>query len=862
MNNNQVLRQLAAARQRYNLKGYILPRLQRPRGVWPVEMSFLDREHFLSAIGFGVDAMMDWIDEHKRITIKDANMILLVEETTSGNRKFIVLIDVTTHKTLKSTLTNGDLLALHIPKLMPKANSQWTGIVTSEYAFLPPHMVALNVELGRIEAQQLHDSELAGVKGRNELFTVHQLAHYFQKGKKFVGNATVLSGADLRKRYMATVNGWDDRVWWEQINCEGRSFTLVKTLNNEPDELPTILPFRLLPPEELRRVFSKCSSQQDDVLRKLQSGICGTEAYIWAAPGTGGTTLLALIASLYARFDLDPAERVPRDLNGPLKATPKTRPHDGISYAPFDITKKLQQPGFDLQVMPRDNILGIALGANEAVCKSLHIKLLEVVTAVKPYAIILGVVSKDIKNNITGQVSEYSTSRDAFKDGLQDLSILAQKYKTMHLDTTGSHGSTGQAVPADPVSLIMAMIIVSDMPLSADIEAHPSVRMLRKSPLCHHKDQWQLVRSYYLRMSMPEHDGITPDEEEATSYQLRQLRDYCIRCADVLVMTFASAMGSDVLVSARPVFAIVDHAAMASEVELLAIDSGFPSIKTVYHVGDKEQLGPQCPSPADYNSQQPQMLLSGFLRKGGYIRVPDMTTNCRSHQDIAKLYGDLFYNQKIDGLHDLKVCADSVKFGRVASEVFNLNPESVMNTIMVTTKGTNDTECLDSLLNQDSSQVVKCYLKKLLKHYHSDQIGIICPYSAQHDILRTRCAEVMDDQPSTEANKVTVKTIETAQTDVFDVVIFDMTATGSFDFHDQSRRLAVALSRARYGLIIIAETGKLLAAAGGQQIYKDLSRTLQTATIPEYASQVRFSQDQLVALKLTALSTEVQQLVL
>ncbi|TKX25399.1 AAA domain-containing protein 5 [Elsinoe australis] len=747
--------------------------------------------------------------------------------------------------------------------------------------------------------ERVNPDELANVRRLGESFTLREHTEYLLYGKKFVGNASVrLTDERLSKRALHEIvmKFWTSRVEYEQGSLNNQGFVLQKTLCSDPDDLPTTYPLAGLPSEEIDRVIGACNTEeQRSLFTNLKSGIRGNEVFISGPPNAGKTATLALVASLYARFDLHADDRVRRRPYGPRKPISLRNSLLGAPNIPYDVAEKFKQPGFDLEVMARNNVSGIALCATDEACDRLQAQLLVALTAIKPYAIVARVIDKAVDkinfyqdaDKAAGHQTESTitaVNSEVFANAASQLSELAKKYMAKYRENTQPREIAGRMVhdrrikPAlFPFTLHMLMLIALGIPLSASIEALPAVQMLRRSPLCHNQKQWADLRIYYQMMSERDRGGMRDFRDFSdcdvgddlrrlelseldVREDLRMLREHCVRCADVVVMTFNSAMDAPHDMSMDPTFALIDDAEMADEIDLRVVDALYPSVKTIYLAGDHRQLGLRYPNSGSLEPHKPQMVLPGYLRGIlGSARVHQMTGVFHANQEIIGPYSDLFYKSSLRSVEFPGDAAHSEKFCEVASGLFDSHPGPTKNLIMVSTKGTHESlvECDGSRYNTDSACVVQWCLTTLLKHYDPEQIAVTCPYRAQQSVLRTRCAELERTQPSTNAYLVPVKTIDGCLNGMSDVVILDMTATSSPDFLNDQRRLATALSRARYGLIIVCETDELMAVADDNGC-KHLSRTLRVYSDAQRATQVEIGDSEITILKNDALSAEDQ----
>ncbi|XP_024155527.2 putative helicase mov-10-B.1 isoform X2 [Oryzias melastigma] len=192
--------------------------------------------------------------------------------------------------------------------------------------------------------------------------------------------------------------------------------------------------------------------------------------------------------------------------------------------------------------------------------------------------------------------------------------------------------------------------------------------------------------------------------------------------------------------------------------------------------------------------------------------ITKLLKNYRSHPSILKVPNDLFYNG------ELQPCACPSQLYKQVE----LLPREGFPVVFHGVAGISQQLIgFPSLYNRAEIQVIKDYLKSLIKHFHQKNVshiqpgetGIISPYGKQVDKIQ------MAIQSDAELSKENLENVEVGTVDKFHGKEFSviLMSTGrtfprllhkphfSLGFVKDERRFNVAMTRARYLLIVVGD---------------------------------------------------------
>lgn len=286
---------------------------------------------------------------------------------------------------------------------------------------------------------------------------------------------------------------------------------------------------------------------------------------------------------------------------------------------------------------------------------------------------------------------------------------------------------------------------------------------------------------------------LSPEEKEEYKVRLEAACREILEKADVICCTTCMA-GSRLLrqISFRCV--IIDEVPQARDSECVV-----PFVRAsekVILVGDHKQLGPsiKCQKVKDMGGE-----ISVFERLealGKQITLLDI--QYRMHPEILYIPNNLVYHGRL-------------KNGVAAEERTNPTPDFCwpvegIPMVFVDVNGTEEKgELSESTMNYDEVWRVCKILETLMQNGVSpDRIGIITPYQAQRRAIQSECFRIGETDDS--YLDIEISTIDGFQGREKDYIIFSCVRNNTqcnIGFLADKRRMNVALTRAKYGLIIV-----------------------------------------------------------
>jgi len=249
----------------------------------------------------------------------------------------------------------------------------------------------------------------------------------------------------------------------------------------------------------------------------------------------------------------------------------------------------------------------------------------------------------------------------------------------------------------------------------------------------------------------------------------------------VVCCTLVSS-GKNVIRNSHFSMVIIDEATQSIEAEtLLPITK---NTKRFIIVGDHNQLGPNV-----YNHTLKEIYydVSLFHRLvhlyQGNNHFALLDCQYRMHPMICAFPNKEFYN------------------GDIINGVSEKQREcGVYPMSFIDVKGNESIENSSFKNPEEANEVMSIIENLMLRKIKPEQIGVICPYGSQATFIRDKLSTLVD------CNKLKIASIDGFQGNEKDYIIISMTRTNTESlsgfFHDP-RRVSVALTRAKYGLIII-----------------------------------------------------------
>eukprot|EP00928_Gymnodinium_smaydae_P029951 TRINITY_DN22406_c0_g1_i1.p1 TRINITY_DN22406_c0_g1~~TRINITY_DN22406_c0_g1_i1.p1 ORF type:complete len:989 (+),score=240.23 TRINITY_DN22406_c0_g1_i1:30-2969(+) len=311
-----------------------------------------------------------------------------------------------------------------------------------------------------------------------------------------------------------------------------------------------------------------------------------------------------------------------------------------------------------------------------------------------------------------------------------------------------------------------------------------------------------------------------------------------VREASVICATCSGAYGAN-LDSLAFGGALIDEAAQATEINTLLPLLRLKPTGTVALVGDHKQLPPTmfCRDIVSEGSTVP--LFDRLVQRG--VEPIMLQVQYRMHPSIADFSSSQYYDGRL---------ASGVEASdRPAPEGFPW-PASSAPVAFVQVQGSGERSHGTSYENASEAKLVLQVVKALLAGgLQPDDIGVITPYAAQVRLLKqrlpakTECSSV-DGFQGREKNVIVISTVRS-------------NASGRVGFLSDARRLNVAVTRAKRGLIVCGDAGTLQRDSGGWARWLEWASSSSfvldglpsaTAPAPDAAGLPRASADDVEAL--------------
>ena len=289
--------------------------------------------------------------------------------------------------------------------------------------------------------------------------------------------------------------------------------------------------------------------------------------------------------------------------------------------------------------------------------------------------------------------------------------------------------------------------------------------------------------------------GQLSSEDEKTYLKLqKEAEKLVLDAAEVICCTCVGA-GDPRVVNRRFRSVLIDEATQATEPE--ALISLIHGIEQAIMVGDHRQLGPVLMNKSCCKAGFDRSLFERLMQVG--VRPIRLQVQYRMHPSLSEFPSNMFYDGSLqNGVTITERIRPDLEFPWPNPNVpmFLL---SCFGSEELSSTGT-------SYLNRVEALAVEKIVTKLLKaSVHPSQIGIITPYQGQRAFIMQ--IMIMNGN----MKKELYEAIEVASVDAFqgrekDYIILSCVRSNdssSIGFVSDARRMNVALTRARYGLIIL-----------------------------------------------------------
>ena len=332
-------------------------------------------------------------------------------------------------------------------------------------------------------------------------------------------------------------------------------------------------------------------------------------------------------------------------------------------------------------------------------------------------------------------------------------------------------------------------INMGEMLPAAHLSLHKKVRFYLKEKYPDTKDSFLdetlQVEQILLRCKVSE--DVDAIEQEL----IEEHHVICCTCA----MSTTKKLGSR-----RFKYLLVDEAGFSAEPETL-----LPILKGCEHfvlVGDHMQLPPVVKSRVALQCRYGRSMFERLIDIG--IEAKMLQLQYRMHPALSAFPSKEFYRGKLkDGIQAKD---------RVLEEVSDMWPSRAKPMLFYDLKGTEERYGQShSYCNQDEVEMIEYLLYDLLQHYvQPTSIGIITPYDGQRKLL----LEYIEEKGRCDIENVEIKNIDGFQGREKDIILISCVRSNAdqeIGFLTEERRLNVAITRAKYGLIVVGNVSVLKA---------------------------------------------------
>jgi regulator of nonsense transcripts 1 len=337
---------------------------------------------------------------------------------------------------------------------------------------------------------------------------------------------------------------------------------------------------------------------------------------------------------------------------------------------------------------------------------------------------------------------------------------------------------------------------VNGMMSGAKVVRYSSLSTRKQNPFISHIDAYNIIESrcpeWKRLRDLKKNRPLNRKEKETfrrlLGYHLRQVLDE----ADVICCTTSMA-GSKVLNGRFFNFVIIDEAMQAKESECLV--PFLHATDKMILVGDHKQLSPMVMCP-DAENEQP--LFERLIECG--MSPFTLEIQYRMHPELSEFPSREFYEGRLrNGV--------TAKERTPWAPVFPWPNKSVPLALVDTDGREEQTETTKSFYNHEEAMRVVLALRILMKNgVNPSTIGVITPYAAQKEYIRSIAMQSEGMQMQQFCREVQVASVDAFQGSEKEYIIMCTVrnnSVGNFGFTNDPRRVNVALTRARRGLIVI-----------------------------------------------------------
>ena len=261
----------------------------------------------------------------------------------------------------------------------------------------------------------------------------------------------------------------------------------------------------------------------------------------------------------------------------------------------------------------------------------------------------------------------------------------------------------------------------------------------------------------------------------------------------------------------RPLFTLADEAGQATEPTTAVLLANAAEGGHIMIVGDEHQLAPTVRDRrADWDGLSCSLLARLNREHKGLDHVIMLVIQYRMHPVIQSFPNTQYYDRALlCGLTEAPESIDGIPWPPVARKVIRpgsdhtgdfVAEQNPLHRVLYVHCSGQETNNGVSLSSMTQALAVEFLLDRV-HHAHrlTPTVLVLTPHRGRHTLLTERLSKYGN-------SRVEVSTIDAAQGQEADLVIISLVranATGSVGFTDDAKRLNVAITRARAGIIIV-----------------------------------------------------------
>ncbi|KAB2570994.1 Regulator of nonsense transcripts 1-like protein [Lasiodiplodia theobromae] len=294
------------------------------------------------------------------------------------------------------------------------------------------------------------------------------------------------------------------------------------------------------------------------------------------------------------------------------------------------------------------------------------------------------------------------------------------------------------------------------------------------------------------------------DKEQRANFTgtITELRKHVFEIMDVIVTTASNAGDAKPYEWVQPSMIFIYEAAQVPEPDSWSLFVFYAVDTPKILVGDMAQLKP----PAHYENRFRQQFSLSLMGRFAMIGYPLVMLNeqHRMHSSIYKVVSTTFYDGKIRTAPGTDDNPLSQTFREYMQEYFKLPRNAALLNCV---ESVAECDAHSSVFNNTHVRLVGHLVRGLMERgVEPSSIAILTPYNARFFQYSRALTGLQAMYPLADMREIALGKIDAYQGRQADIVIVDLPNHDSMGFLDDPTRLNVGLSRAKRGLVVVANT--------------------------------------------------------